>query len=179
MRLFVSVEVPEEVKQHIFDLQHEMTSGIAKIRWVAKKNLHLTLKFLGEVEEVLLDEIKARLSSVSCSPFKLRLTHLGFFPSKEYIRVIWVGIDPESKMISLQQKVDAELLDIFPSEQKFVSHLTIGRVKFIKKKKEFMKIIDKVKVKPLEFEVKEFKLMQSVLRRSSPIYEELATYKLS
>ncbi|RME54353.1 RNA 2',3'-cyclic phosphodiesterase [Candidatus Woesearchaeota archaeon] len=176
MRLFVAVDVSKEVKDHVYEIQHQMTSGLAKVSWVPKSNLHLTLKFLGEVSDVLVDEVKKRLSLVKFEPFKLTLTHLGFFPSKEYVRVMWIGINPEHKMIELQQKVDAELLDLFPQEQKFVSHLTIGRVKFIKKKKEYMKIIESVKVKNIEFEVKGFKLMRSTLRRGSPQYDEIASY---
>jgi 2'-5' RNA ligase len=176
MRLFIAVDLPDEIKNYVFNLQNEINSGLTKINWVHKKNLHLTLKFLGEVEDDKVDKIKERLSSIKFDAFKLTFTKIGFFPSDKKISVIWLGIEPESKLIELQQKVDAEILNLFPDDQTFSAHLTLGRVKMIKKMKDFKKIIDDIDIEPLEFEVKSFKLMKSDLKRGGPKYEVIEEF---
>lgn len=171
MRLFVAVNLPKEIKDYAYNLQRKINTGLAKIKWVYKKNLHFSLKFLGEVEEKRIDKIKKRLSEIKFEPFKIKCSKIGFFPSEKDIKVIWLGIEPKEKFIKLQQKVDEALLDLFPGEQSFEIHLTLGRVKFVKKKKEFLGTIKEIEIEPIEFEIKNFQLMKSELNKSGPEYE--------
>lgn len=176
MRLFIAVDVPDEVKDYLHGLQKRLHSLPAKIKWVAKKQLHLTLKFLGEVEEGKVEVTKEKLRNVKLGRFSVKLNGLGVFPSESYVRVVWAGLEPEGKFIELQQKVDAELLELFPKEQKFHAHLTLGRVKFVKDKEEFSKMLEETKVEEKEFEVSNFKLMKSTLTGKGPVYEELEVF---
>ena len=174
MRCFIAVDLPEVIKDKLFNLQKKL-SGDAKIKWVAKKNLHLTLKFLGDIAEKRLEQIKEKLKEIKFKSFKVELDSLGVFPDEDYIRVIWVGLKPAGKVIELQQKVDSTLLGLgFEKDQRFHSHLTLGRVKFVKNKENLKEKL-KLKIKG-GFEIKNFKLMKSELTKDGPVYGTLETY---
>ncbi|MBU2638993.1 MAG: RNA 2',3'-cyclic phosphodiesterase [Nanoarchaeota archaeon] len=177
MKLFIAVDASAEVKDYLYDFQKRLKKDYAKIAWVPKKNLHVTLKFLGEVEEGKLDLLKNALKEVKFNAFKLRLGNIGFFPDVKRPRVIWVGLEPEEPLIALQQKVDEALLTMFSGEQTFKCHLTLGRVKALKKPIEFIKNAQEVKVEAKEFLVDSFKLMKSELKNASPIYTSLEEFK--
>ena len=175
MRLFIAIDIPKEIKDKLYDLQKQIGGDLAKINWVHKKNLHLTLKFLGEVPESRLEEIKERLRIIKLKSFEVELNNLGVFPNENNIRVIWVDLKSEH-IYELQIKIDQELLDLFSKDTRFQSHLTLGRVKFVKNKEELK---EKLKLKiDGWFIVKEFKLIKSSLTREGPIYETIEEYKL-
>ncbi|MEA3378159.1 MAG: RNA 2',3'-cyclic phosphodiesterase [Nanoarchaeota archaeon] len=176
MRLFIAITLPEEIKDYLYNLQKSLNTGLAKIKWVHKKNLHLTLKFLGEVDAKALEKIKDSLKDLSFSKFNLKLTEIGFFPSKNNIKVVWLGLEPKDKLIALQQLVDEQLLTLFPHDQKFSAHLTLGRAKSIKKKKEFLDIVNNIKVKQLSFDVGRIELVKSDLTKSGPVYKILEEF---
>ncbi len=178
MRLFISIELPKEIRDYLEELKSTLRRLPAKIKWVAKKNLHITLKFLGEVEDKKIEILKKRLENIKTNPFEIELSRIGFFPSSNYIRVIWVGVIPEENVIRLQRMIDGELIDMFPGEQRFEAHITIGRVKFIKDREKFVKELSDVRIKNIKFRVNNFKLMKSTLRREGPIYEEIASFEL-
>jgi 2'-5' RNA ligase len=177
MRVFVAVEIPEEIKKQIYDLQREISSKEAKVRWVAKKNLHLTLVFLGELSEKKVEEIKELLKSIKYKSFKVSVNEIGFFPDKQKPRVVWVGLGPEKDILDLQSKVDGELLSYsMDKDQSFKAHITIGRINEVKDKDKFF---DKMNVKITgSFEVNEFLLISSVLSKDGPKYRVLERYSL-
>ncbi|MBT3324268.1 RNA 2',3'-cyclic phosphodiesterase [archaeon] len=177
MKVFVAVDLSKEIKDYLFDLQKEVKE--AKITWVSKKNLHLTLKFVGDIKEEKLPQIKEALSNIKFNKVKVNLGKLGFFPNQKSPKVIWVSLEPEDNIIQLQQKVDEALLTIFPSEQLFQSHLTLGRVKLIRRDKDFQSSLDNIQIKPIELEISSIKLFQSELTRAGPRYTELHDVNLS
>ena len=176
MRLFVAVDLPGEVKDELYRIQKLINPSLAKIKWVPKKNLHLTLKFLGECPDTR--EVEEKLSKIKFDPFKVKLNNFGAFPSWNEIKVFWVSLTPEKKITALQQKIDSELFSLFKKDQQFSPHLTLGRIKRIKKKKQFFELISKeIEVKPIEFKINEFKLMQSKLTKDGSKYLILKNYK--
>jgi len=177
MRLFIAVDIPEEIKDYLVTIRNKISSDFAKIRWVTKEQMHITLKFLGEVAETNLNKIRTCLNSVQYTKFDVKLSNIGVFPTENYIRVIWVGLEPKDKIISLQQKVDYSLKDLFKRERDFKVHLTLARVKFVKDKKKLSEVLKSLKIDDLTFTVNNFKLMKSTLTPKGPIYEELALYK--
>lgn len=178
MRCFIAINLPSNVKDYLYDLCKEITSNNIKVNWIHKKNLHLTLKFIGEVEDSRVNEIKDRLNHIEYEKFSLNLDTVGVFPNNNFIRIIWIGVNPEEKVIELQKKIDSSLLDLFSKDQRFDAHLTIGRVKNTKNKEEFIKKIKDIKIEKIQFEVNEFKLMKSTLTKDGPIYEEVANFVL-
>lgn len=170
MRVFVALDIPKEVRDYLFELQKKMNSNFAKVKWVSKKHLHLTLKFLGEVSDKKVEQIVERLSNVKKRSLKVNLSRIGFFEGDGQVRVIWTGIEPGDEVDLLQQDVDGELLDIFSEPQKFSSHITLGRVKSIKNNDGFLEKVKAVKVEHMEFELSHIKLYQSVLKGSTQEY---------
>ncbi len=179
MRLFIGIFLPKEVLDYLYEAQNRLKKNLpAKITWVHKKILHLSLKFIGEVNENKINEIKERLNEIKFKSFKVKLDKIGVFPNENYIRVIWISLNPKEKVIELQQKVDSELLDLFPKDQRFSAHMTFGRVKFIKDKEDFKKNL-KIDIEEKEFEVNEFCLVKSELNKDGPKYEILERFKLN
>lgn len=178
MRLFLAIDLPEKAKDYLYNFAKNLKKDYVKVNWVPKKNLHLTLKFFGEVDEAKLGELKAELKKIKQEPFKVKLKGIGFFPDEKAPRVIWVGIQPEKEVIALQQKIDEALLLMFPSDQKFQSHLTIGRIKAVKKPKEFAELAKSLKVEEIEFEISSFKLMESTLASTGPSYRVVEEFRL-
>ncbi|MBS3149096.1 RNA 2',3'-cyclic phosphodiesterase [Candidatus Woesearchaeota archaeon] len=178
MRIFISIELPGNVKDYLFDFCKKIKSNNIKVNWVHKKNLHLTLKFIGEVNDNEINEIIKRLSEIKLDKINVNLSNLGFFPKNDFVRVIWVGIEPKDKILELQRKIDSSLLDLFSKDQKFETHLTLGRIKSIKNKNEFFNVINNLKIEKTKFEIYGFKLMKSTLSKDGPTYEEIANFVL-
>ncbi|MFQ5707374.1 MAG: RNA 2',3'-cyclic phosphodiesterase [bacterium] len=134
IRTFIAVEIPQQVRQNIAAVQNAFKKEQDHLRWTKPDNIHLTLKFLGDVEE---DKIEAIADAVdtgaqSLVAFNCLVEELGAFPNFNRARVLWVGItDPQNQLTNLAQKIDHELGKMgFPREKrKFSPHLTIARVK--------------------------------------------------
>ncbi len=125
-RLFVAVDLPEPVKNSISSIR----SGLPDARWVDVRQLHLTLRFIGEVDDVTFDSIKNSLAEIFETRFSLTLRGVGCFPPKRPPRVIWVGIDDNETLIRLADKVEQVLVlqsGIEPEHRKFSPHITIAR----------------------------------------------------
>ena len=178
MRLFIAINLPNKVRDYVYNLCKEINSNNIKVNWIHKKNLHLTMKFIGEVEDSKVNEIKDRLNHIEYEKFILNLETIGFFPNNDFIRIIWIGVNPEEKVIELQKKIDSSLLDLISKDQRFDAHLTIGRIKNIKNREEFIKKIKDTKLEKIQFNVNEFKLMKSTLSKDGPTYEEIANFVL-
>ena len=101
---------------------------------------------------------------------KVQLSGMGFFPNDRDIHVIWIGVHPEEGLRDIQQDVDGELLEVSSKEQSFVPHLTIGRVKSVRHREDFLKLLRSINVKPIEFEFSGLKLYQSILKGSTQEY---------
>lgn len=179
MRTFIAVELPKEIKDFLFDLQKELRKEFAdaKVSWVAKKNLHLTLKFLGETSEKQLEQLKPILSKISFKKFKVHLNKTGIFRSGSIPRVIWVDFQPVENILSLQKMIDEETLSIFSGEQQFKAHITLGRIKSLRTKNAQIPLAEKALPKK-EFTMDSFKLIKSTLTKDGPQYEVLETYEL-
>jgi len=178
MRTFISIEPPKEIRDYLFDIQKKLKSSSAKVKWIAKKHQHITLLFIGEVDENKLQQIKKRLSKIKFNKFELNLDKIGVFPDENNIRIIWAGLNPRNKVIELQQKIDSELLDIIKINTEFKAHLTLGRVKLVKNKEKFKEKLN-LEIEKKKFEVTEFKLIKSELTKDGPKYTGLEVYNLN
>jgi RNA 2',3'-cyclic 3'-phosphodiesterase len=177
MRLFVGIDLPKENKDDLFRIKKLISGKVAKINWVAKKNLHMTLRFIGEVDERDLGKIVQRLNEVKFDRFNLSFKGIGFYLYRQEPKVIRLDFSDGSNVMELQKKIDEELLDLFDADQKFTAHLTLGRIKLIKKKDQFFDKINHFEFSKESFMVNSFSLIKSKLTKDGPKYEIIETFK--
>jgi RNA 2',3'-cyclic 3'-phosphodiesterase len=188
IRSFIAVELPGEVKQSLAGLQAKLkASGITALKWVEPQNIHLTLKFLGDIDTGAISGITAAIevAAGSVHPFTITVSELGVFPSLKRVRVVWVGLNGEiEKLNSLQKNIEAGLtpLGIPPEGRGFSPHLTIARVRDYARPEEIEKlgrIIEKTAYDTKHnVPVNAVNLMQSQLTREGPIYTKISTILL-
>ena len=144
-------------------------------KFTEKENLHLTLKFLGEIDENEIERVKIKLRDLDFSKFYCELGEIGVF-SKDFLRIIWIKVN--GKIFDLQNEIDKNLEDIFEKENRFMSHITIARIKNVRDKRKFIEFMKKVSVNKINFSVDEFSLMESKLSSKGAVYKELEKYRL-
>jgi 2'-5' RNA ligase len=130
MRLFVALEIPSEVRENLAALVKSLRAVSPQTRWVRPENLHVTLKFIGEVAEARLAAVRSALSSVrSEQPATLEFRGLGFFPDEKHPRVFWAGIKASPNLKTLAANIDKamEKLGIPLEKRPFSPHLTLAR----------------------------------------------------
>lgn len=176
MRLFIAINIPEEIKEYILTIQKQILDDSPKIKLVNKQQMHLTLKFLGEVAPSKAKETIAELKRKKFKKFSFYLDSVGVFPDENHIRVLWVGFKPEENIISLQKGIDSNLERLFKKEKGFKPHITLCRVKYIEDKDTFLKKIKNIKIENKKIEVKDFRLIKSTLTSDGPIYEDLEIF---
>lgn len=182
MRCFIAIDLPNEAKKELNRIQEEISklaNEKSKLKFVEPKNLHLTLKFLGELSDAEVNKIKETLRNIKFEKFSAKLSGIGVFPSPSYIRVVWVGLQPAQLLKELHDKIDSALAGIaIKREKRFESHITLARVKAIKDKAVFVKQLQAIEVKPIEFAVNSFTLKKSTLTKAGPIYADILKFEL-
>lgn len=173
MRLFVAICASEEVERHLKELQKKF-SGAGDFKFV--KDFHLTLKFLGDIADEKIDRLDELLLGINHGKFELVLNKVGVFPGIRNARVLWVDVNGDVK--SLWQMVESTLCKEFGCDDRFKEHITLARIKDIGDKKLFEELMNKVEVQKITFNVDDFKLIKSELRRDGTVYTELKVYKL-
>jgi 2'-5' RNA ligase len=133
LRLFVSINLPDEVRQHLAKLQAEAGQSIRKcVRWTRPEQLHLTLKFLAHIDEKEVPNLRAALADAckGANRFNLEAASVGCFPRPSAPRIIWVGIIGDlDRLLPLQKQIDdATTPWKEPENRPFTAHLTVGRV---------------------------------------------------
>lgn len=133
MRLFVALNFPAPVRERVWRAASPLREANLPVRWVGADRLHLTLQFLGRVEEHRLADLEAALRAVGAEaePFELRLDGVGAFPSLARPRVVWLGVEAPPALGRLQAEVVRETagLGFQPEERPFHSHITLGRTR--------------------------------------------------
>ncbi|MEX0920551.1 MAG: RNA 2',3'-cyclic phosphodiesterase [Candidatus Pacearchaeota archaeon] len=178
MRAFISIDIPEDVKEKISKIQESLPEFKGKN--TERENLHLTLKFLGEVGEEKVEEVGKRLKEVNFNSFETKADEIGVFDNRKsgkYKRkiIVWLHL---VNCEELQRKVDEALSGLFKSEKRFMSHLTIARVKEVKAggEEEFVEKLKEINLPKIRFNVKSFRLKESVLGKNGPKYKTIEEY---
>lgn len=126
-RLFVAIDLPDLQRRGLRALCHGLSG---EVRWTSPEQLHLTLRFIGEVDEALFLEIKKALADLLFPPFVLRIQGVGSFPPGRRARVLWAGVDVSPELEQLHQLIEERLgrLGLPPEERPFHPHLTLARL---------------------------------------------------
>ncbi len=184
LRTFIAVEIPENIISGIRDLQQDLKAYGVDIRWIRPENIHLTLKFLGDVPAADIDNIFGAISGTAegISSIPLQAKGIGVFPGVKRPRVLWVGLTGQLELLTRLQKIlDANLKDIgFPPEKRpFKGHLTIGRIKTKMDSKIFVDALMAFRSFESEtFVADRIVLFKSELKPSGAVYTDLASATL-
>lgn len=187
MRTFIAIELPQEVKNALVKLQEQLRKTGADVNWVQPDNIHLTLKFLGEIGEKKLDKINSILEKAAkeYSCFQAEISTLGAFPKINYPRVIWVGIEKggiEIKKIVQELEEQIEKIGIAKESRPFSTHITIARVRSALNQQalaqELNQLIHYFDEKKLQFKARGITLFKSILGPGGAAYEPLKVINL-
>jgi len=169
-----------ELKNEIEKIDKELKKKVREAKVVKVENLHITLKFLGEVEEERIKEIDEKLNEISKRfvPFSVFIKNIGSFPEEKKIRVLWVGVESEGNLKKLNLEIEKELSNIgFKEENRFKEHITISRFKSTPDLKFIEYLKEKYNKTLGSFDVSGFSLIKSNLTSQGPIYNDLKEYK--
>ena len=183
IRSFLAIELDEKLVPNILDVQKEFKKTNANIKYVPSENMHFTLKFFGNIDMDMVEDIASAVEKVigNYSSFDLNIKNCGCFPNKNVIKVLWLGLEEGSPIKDLQKDLDKEFKKLgFKKEKNFISHLTIGRVKSPKNKKEIRDTIEKLEdIEIGQFTVSKICLKKSTLTSQGPIYENIKVFELN
>ena len=195
IRAFIAIELPAELRHQLDEVTHQMQERCLSIggeqarkavRWVPSDNIHLTLKFLGEVSVANLQQLARMLKTEAAhyTPFKITVGGIGAFPNLRRPRVIWVGSEAPPTLATLQHAIETETRALgYPDEEReFSPHLTLGRVSQNANPTEIAAIsqaLAGIRVQPMDsIHVEEVHLFRSDLRPTGAIYSSLYNFSL-
>ena len=172
MRCFIAINLYKYIKKEVERVK-KMVEPYFQGKLVTPENLHITLKFLDDIDDITVTKVKERLSSIKFQSFRLLLKKVTVFKRKS-IKMIWLEVDE----IPLQKVVDDNLKDLFQRNSKFIGHITIARVKKFNDETNFMKLLSNIEIKSLKIDVDEFCLKSSMLTKAGAIYKDLQKFDL-
>ena len=184
MRTFIAIEIPEAIKEGMAAVQARLQGAGVDASWSRSEGIHLTLKFLGEVSEERVPEIMQALALELGGTERFRLSPEGVrtFPNPASARVVWLGIAGDIvSLVALQASVERVLagVGLERDERPYTPHLTLGRIKRIRKQDAWLKGLEGVKNFRLPgFEVTAISLIGSELKSTGAVYRELGRVAL-
>ena len=187
IRSFIAIELPTELKQELARLESQLKAGNQPwVKWVKPDSIHLTLKFLGNIDTDTTATITRAIkeSARGIEPFRLEVKELGVFPNLKRVRVAWVGISGQvDKLSLLQKRLESQLTPLgFTAESRpFTPHLTLARLSERASPDEqqgFGRLIASTSFEGGDIEVKEISLMKSQLTRAGAIYSRISQIEL-
>lgn len=182
LRAFLAIDIDEDLKAKIYKIVRQFGQIDANIKYVEMENLHLTLKFFGDIDTEGIEVLSSKISGVvsNFDKFNVKIKGCGAFPNKNRIKVIWLGLDGDEIVKKLHDELDKEFVKLgFDKDKKFSTHLTIGRMRSGKNKdKVKSKIQDLADVEIGEMAVDKIILKKSTLTPQGPIYEDLELFEL-
>ncbi len=184
LRSFLAIELPAAILHRIGEVQEYLKSSKADVRWVNPENIHLTLKFFGNIEESQIDSIIKMIEKPAHAtpPIVINARGIGAFPGLKNPRVIWVGLTDERKdLISFQKRLDEALrhTGFQPEDRPFHPHLTLGRTRSNRGKDELVRGMDRYREETFgSFQVDRVVLFKSDLTPRGSIYTKLREVSL-
>jgi 2'-5' RNA ligase len=129
MRIFIALDIPAQIRARLEEYMERARSYAPDARWARVEGLHVTLKFVGEVSEELVEKMKGALAQVKAAPFQVKFEGIGFFPNASSPQVFWAGVDGSEVLPRLASAVDAALekFGVAREEKAYHPHLTLAR----------------------------------------------------
>ena len=160
-RLFVAIDLPENIQERLGVL----CCGLPGARWVPAEQMHLTLRFIGDVDSSVFQDVCEVLTEVRMDSFRLQLDGVGFFPPRGKPRVVWAGIRPNENLVRLRNRVETVLVraGLDPEGRKFSPHITLARLRNTPSSKVASFLSHNGMFATEDIPVKEFLLYSSVL----------------
>jgi 2'-5' RNA ligase len=176
IRLFVALTPPDSLRDTLTSLDQ----GLRGARWVPRENLHVTLRFIGEVEEGLAREIDQAFMALRVDPFSLTVSGLGLFGTGHRQRTLWAGVEKTPDLVRLKHKLDRILdeLGLEPDRRQYTPHITLARLDDPHPDRLRAYVEAHNLSISQSFPVEAFSLYSSHLRRDGPLYTEEAVYPL-
>lgn len=175
-RLFVSIELPDDVKHALSRLSGDVPGA----RWLQLDEMHLTVRFIGEVDGLVYDDVVAALDEVRVAPFELALRGVGHFPPRGEPRILWAGLERSDGLRVLHDRVESALVraGVESEHRKFSPHVTVARLRGTPARAvgSFIAMNGLFRASP--FEVREFHLFSSSLGAKRAVHSCEATYPL-
>ncbi|HLC22065.1 MAG TPA: RNA 2',3'-cyclic phosphodiesterase [Candidatus Methylomirabilis sp.] len=184
VRAFVAVNLDQDLKDALAKVQERLKATRADVGWVRPESLHLTLKFLGQVEESRLGAVAEAIAAAATGygSFRLVLGGVGAFPQPRAARVVWIGVQQGAEaLVTLQARVEAglEALGFAREERPFAAHLTLGRVRGPARREQLAVALTSIPAEPLgEMMLHRIDLMKSELGPGGARYTALQTFPL-
>lgn len=183
MRLFIALQIPSSVRDNLAALLASMRAITKEPRWVRAENLHVTLKFLGEVAEERVDAIRSALGEIrSATAVALDFRRLGFFPNEKHPRVFWAGMEAPANLKTLAGDIEGamEKLGIPRETREFSPHLTLARFERPRIPEALRKLIAENQQREFgSLRTNEFHLIQSKLKPAGAEYTTVAAFQFA
>jgi 2'-5' RNA ligase len=181
VRAFLALDVSAEIKDKLMEVENRVGRSGADVKLVEKENLHVTMKFLGDVTNDAVDKIYEVMRGVREGMFPMEVRGTGVFPNQRMVRVLWAGVGAGSdKVISVFRQLDSGVAQLgFGKERDFTPHVTIGRVRSPRNRDELLRAMEKYSGESFGITVVDkVVLKKSVLTSSGPIYSNLREAEL-
>ena len=181
MRAFIAIDLPKELKEKISSIIEKLANCDLEAKWVKPENVHMTLKFLGQIEEKQIDTIKSIISEVSLGFKKITVEckDFGFFPNEKRPRVFFLKTDKEDQLRKIYQELEDKLSHVgFEKEERFKSHLTLCRFKGRKNMDCLIRELKNIDFSQ-KLKIDEIAIFKSTLTKTGPIYEKVFTASLA
>lgn len=181
-RTFIALPTSAEIQDKMALIQSDLKQTRADVKWDAPNKFHITLKFLGNVEQNKLENLYLVIGNAikEKSVFEIVYNSVGVFPNLNNPRVIWIGAEPNQKLMDLQFNIEQACVEIgFPKEERaFYPHITLGRVKSRRNISRLTDVIKSITFQPMKFLCKEVLVMKSDLRPEGSVYTVLKSFQL-
>ncbi|HZS46694.1 MAG TPA: RNA 2',3'-cyclic phosphodiesterase [Blastocatellia bacterium] len=175
VRAFIAIEIPSSIKKNLADVQSHLKTAGADVSWTKPDNLHLTLKFLGEISDSQITIVRSAVNKIceKVSAFELEIGDIGVFPNPRRPRIIWAGVSGDlNAVLAIQSTIDSELVSsgFATDAHPFNPHLTLGRIKTPKRTRELLALADVFEIPKNNFRVDRIIVMRSQLNPTGSIY---------
>ena len=185
LRTFIAIDLGEAIRGRCLALQETLARGGADVKWVGAENLHLTLLFLGEVEDRALPALCKAVGDACAArdAFRMSVESVGCFPNPRRPRVVWVGVgEGTTDVVALHDALETPLLELGcyrREDRPYTPHITLGRVKADRPTDDLaMALAKQARWRGGEANVSEVRVLSSELRREGPVYTVLSRAKL-